>query len=334
MAKFSVILPVRNGGEYVKDCVNSILSQTLQDFNLVVLDNCSTDGTGEWLASLNNDKIIIYPSDRFLTIEENWARITTIPKNEFITLIGHDDILYPDFLANVNKLIQEYPNAGLYHTHFTFIDADGNIKRSSKPMCSFYSFNELLKGFLTQAIDSMGTGYVMRAKDYDEAGGIPVKYPSLLFADFELWLKLAEKGGMAVHPKTSFAFRVHQSTTGNSPDQKLHTGLELYTGFLASVSERNVDAKDVIKEHAAAMLLFYCKGFAHRLLRTPLDKRGGLTVKRWIEETRKMASILKIAGSYFPEKHGSIAMAKTIDSNIVLRKLFLFFKKIYSKPVM
>ena len=71
--KYSIILPVRNGGEYVKACVNTILSQTLQDFNLLVLDNCSTDGTSEWLTSLQNEKIILFPADKPLTIEENWG---------------------------------------------------------------------------------------------------------------------------------------------------------------------------------------------------------------------------------------------------------------------
>ena len=52
MKKFSIILPVRNGGEYVKDCVRSILSQTVDEFDLIVLDNCSTDGTVEWINSL------------------------------------------------------------------------------------------------------------------------------------------------------------------------------------------------------------------------------------------------------------------------------------------
>ena len=120
MNKYSIILPVRNGGEYVKACINNILSQTLQDFNLLVLDNCSTDGTSEWLASLKNEKIILFPAGKPLTIEENWGRIKDISKNEFITLIGHDDLLYPDFLKNIDSLIRAYPAAGLYHTHFHF----------------------------------------------------------------------------------------------------------------------------------------------------------------------------------------------------------------------
>src|SRR6185295_11425434 len=98
MSKYSIILPVRNGGEYVKDCINSILNQTLPDFGLHVLDNCSTDGTREWIESINDERITIYPGEKPLTIEENWSRIVSIPKNEFITLIGHDDILFPGYL--------------------------------------------------------------------------------------------------------------------------------------------------------------------------------------------------------------------------------------------
>ena len=85
MPKYSVILPVRNGGEYVKESVNSVLAQYYSDFNFIILDNCSTDGTFEWLQSLTDERIILYPSDKSLTIEQNWARVLTIPKNEFIT---------------------------------------------------------------------------------------------------------------------------------------------------------------------------------------------------------------------------------------------------------
>ncbi len=105
MKKFSIILPVRNGGEYVKECVGSILSQTLNDFNLLVLDNCSTDSTVEWLESLQDERITIFRSAVPLSIEENWGRIISIPKNEYITLIGHDDVLNPGYLKLMHALI-------------------------------------------------------------------------------------------------------------------------------------------------------------------------------------------------------------------------------------
>ncbi|MBA2745455.1 MAG: glycosyltransferase, partial [Flavisolibacter sp.] len=64
--KYSIILPVRNGGHYIKKCVASILSQTRQDYNLIVLENCSTDGTAEWLRNINNPKISVIEAPRSL----------------------------------------------------------------------------------------------------------------------------------------------------------------------------------------------------------------------------------------------------------------------------
>lgn len=329
--KYSIILPVHNGGHFVKECIKSIFAQTLQDFNLIVLENQSTDGTAEWLASLQNEKIVIIPAPKPLSIEENWSRIKDVPKNEFITLIGHDDILYPDFLECIDKLIQEHPDAGLYHTHFNFIDAAGKVIRNSKPMPAFLSFNNLLKGFLTQSVDSMGTGYVMRASDYNALGGIQVKYPNLLFADFELWLSLA-KNGMAVAEKTCFAFRVHQSTTGSSQDVKLHSGLALYVDFLAK-QNTSKESEKVIKQYAGKMLLFYCKGFCHRLLRTEQRLRNGITVTSFIEQTKSLAEKLGVKESYFPERVITIRIAALIDKHKFLRSLFLWIKKIYPRPI-
>lgn len=333
MSKYSIILPVRNGGSYVKDCVNSILGQTYTDFNFIVLDNCSTDGTLEWLQSLNDSRIVIIPSDKPLTIEENWGRIVSVQKNEFITLIGHDDILYPNFLEVIDKLVLSNPEASLFHTHFNFINAEGAIVRTSKPMLDRLRGYEFLEAFLKHSIDLMGTGYVMRSKDYDALNGIPIKYPSLLFADFELWLKLSLISYEAIAPDNCFAFRVHQSTTTTSQDEKLHRALDIFIDYLVELSVKDSKAKNAINLYGADFLLFYCKGFSHRLMRTPLVKRQGLTVNGFINYTKKLAIKLGVDKKYRPESLNAIKIAKLIDSNTVLSKLFLLFKKIVKQPI-
>jgi len=84
MNKFSIILPVHNGGEYVKECVKGILTQTVKNFDLLILENKSTDGTREWLGTLNDDRVKIYPAATLLSIEENWKRIAGIPKKNLL----------------------------------------------------------------------------------------------------------------------------------------------------------------------------------------------------------------------------------------------------------
>src|SRR4030095_13566809 len=106
--KFSIILPVKNGGGYVKECVQSILNQTYTGFNLHILENCSTDGTAQWLQTLKDERIIVYPADKPLSREENWGRILEMAKNDYITMIGHDDLLDKNYLEVLNELILKY----------------------------------------------------------------------------------------------------------------------------------------------------------------------------------------------------------------------------------
>ena len=332
MNKYSIILPVRNGGEYVKECVSSILAQSLGDLQLQVLDNCSTDGTRDYLESLKDERVKIYPAERSLTIEENWARVTTIPKNEFITLIGHDDVLDPNYLAVMDRLIQKHPGASLYQAHFRYINATGGTIRRCKPMDEIQSPQEFIAFFLSGLIDTMGTGFMMRAVDYDAAGGIPA-YPNLLFADFELWISLAGKSYKATAFEECFSFRIHQSTTATSADIKYHQAFARFNAFLKQLTASRPQYREVIERYALSFIHTYCKSLSHRLLRTPVGKRSGLTVKTFVAQCKKDADAVLPGNNYDPYAHFDVRLAKTVDSNALTLQAFLLFKKLYSKPV-
>jgi glycosyltransferase involved in cell wall biosynthesis len=334
MNQFSIILPVRNGGEYVKECVNSILAQTYQNFNLIVLDNNSSDGTKEWIESLNNNKITIYASTKDLTITENWARAVDVSKNEFMTLIGHDDILYPNYLQVINDLINEYPDASLYHTHFNYIGANGNIVRASKTMPLNADASIFTKLFLNSEIDTMGTGYVFKSHNYDKLGGIPVKYPSLLFADFELWFNLIEISYEAIARQNCFAFRIHQSTTTTSNNSVYLNAFEIFIQFLKS-KKNNSYLDKVIEQNSILYIKKYTQGLTHRLIKTPTQKRReNETVKQIISRVKFCANQLLPNNDFQPLNNFSVRLALWIDSSVLTRKLFLFVKTIYKKPVL
>ena len=332
MKKFSIILPVKNGGEYVKECIQSILSQTLNDFNLLVLDNFSNDGTLQWIQALNDEKIIIYRSEKPLSIEENWGRILSIPKNEFITLIGHDDILKPDYLNVMSELINKFPDASLYQTHFSYIDSGGKKIRSCKTMKESENGPEFLQSILQNKTDIVGTGFMMRSKDYDELGGIPM-YPNLLFADFELWLNLTGKNYKVTAIEEVFFFRLHQSTTSISSDVKYQQAFERFVYFLSGLKLKSHAYQQVISENADKFLMHYCKSLSHRILRTPKEKRENLSVKSILEKVKKYSILLTSTQQFNPLSNFTILFARIIDSNIISRNLFLLFKKIYSNPV-
>jgi glycosyltransferase involved in cell wall biosynthesis len=330
---YSIILPVRNGGEYLKECVNSILTQTLDTFNLIILENCSTDGTPEWIKKVNDPRILLIEADHALTIEENWARITKVPKNEFITLIGHDDLLDSNYLEVMDGLIKEHPSASLYQTHFRLIDSRGKKIRSCHPMDEKQMDHEFLGSVLKNQFDLFGTGFMVRSADYDAAGGIP-DYPNLLFADFQLWMEITKKSYKATSPKECFSYRIHQSTTKTSSDLKMHQAFKRFIHYLQSLKEKDPRINKVLQEQFLSFLLSYTKGLSHRLIRSSLKARKGLSVPGFLVESRKYAEQLIPGISFQPEKEPSIKLASFIDSNIFTRSLFRIWKKIYSKPIL
>ncbi len=333
MAKYSILLPVRNGGNYLKECIASILSQSMTDFNVIILENFSTDGTLEWIKSLNDKRIIIVPAQKPLSMAENWGRITGIAKNEFMTMIGADDILDSNYLEVMDSLINKHPDASLYQAHFRFIDSQGKIIRNCKPMKETETVAEFLGTIFNNTISIMGTGFMMRSLDYNKLGGIP-SYPDLLFADFELWLELTRISYKATALERTFSYRIHQeSATSISSYSKYALGFKKLMIYFKKLKQSDVRISDCITDNFTGFINYYCQGSAHKLLRTPVSKRDGVKVSDVLKGYKTFANELLPGSNYEPTKTLSIQLAKMIDSNFVTRNLFLLFKKIYKKPI-
>ena len=326
--KFSVILPVYNGGELIKECIKSILSQHISNFNLLVLDSNSKDDTVKYLESLNDNRIIIYKSEKDLSIVENWARIHTIPKNEFITLIGHDDILYPNYLQDLSDLIEKYPDASLYQTHFNYMDANGILIKPCKPMPLRQTVDEFLGAQMSQTIDSMGTGYMMRSKDFDLLGGMPTNYPNLIFADYELWMKLTQLSYKATSEKFCFNYRVHNSVSKITNGEVYAQAFQTYILYISTLL-KSEKIKEVIERYGHDFLIYFCQSLSHRILKTPFNKRT-IRVGKFIKQCDEMAKTLIPKQRFEPLKIFKIKIAKQLDAFNFISILFRKLKNITS----
>lgn len=333
MARYSVILPVRNGGNYLRECVQSILSQTVNDLELLVLENKSTDDTLEILASFNDPRIKIFPAPAPLSMEENWHRAVELPKSEFMTLIGHDDVLHSDYLSVMRELILAHPDASLYQTHFRYIDAAGNETGKCKQMEPVQQPDLAVSNFLCDRTDLMGTGFMMRSRDFEEAGGMPM-YPSLLFADMELWIELSCRNYLAVARQECFSYRKHPAaTTSSSSDAKFIQAFDLLVKYLVQLKVRKPQLAGVITRDGQELLRQYCQGITHKVLRTPKPARQTPSVAELIDTFRQYGKDL-CEGKFEPLDHKKIKAGKTIDSNVLFHSAFLLFKKLYHKPVL
>ena len=219
-AKFAIFMPVRNGANYIASAIDSILGQGVHDFVLIVLDNCSSDGTLAIARRYSDPRIVLVEGKDNLGIYASWHRAHTWLAEgrvnaEFVTVIGHDDLFYPDFLQNILELISAYPDASLYQTHFDLIDGDDAVRRPCRPIPA----REFAKDFFLARCafmrDSFGTGYVFRASDYVKVGGIP-DLPSLLWSDDLLVISLASLAYKACAGQCSFAYRLHYGSASGA----------------------------------------------------------------------------------------------------------------------
>lgn len=326
MNSFSIILPVYNGGEYVKTCVRSLLAQTFSDYNVIVLDNCSTDGTREWLLSLKDPKISVITSEKKLSIAENWGRIKDIEKNEFMTMIGHDDVLLPEYLSIMNALINEHPGASLYQAHFDFIDSKGNVIKSCQPMPGKMDAADFLKAQLTRTMDSMGTGYIMRSADYDNLGGIPANYPNLIFADYALWMMLTDQSYLAVSKQTAFQYRLHDSVSKVTNGEDYQRAFFMYLDFLKTHMLQNPSIKEVFQTNGHGYLMHFCESLSHRILKTPSERRE-VTVQSFIDKCMTYSSEMLPGQAFEPLKKRRISLALWFDKNATRRSAFKIIKQ-------
>jgi glycosyltransferase involved in cell wall biosynthesis len=259
VTRFSVVLPVRNGWPYVEQCVESVLAQSYPHFDLIVLDNQSTDNTVVWLKTKSDSRIRLYTSPAPLSIVESWGRAKNIEKHEYMTLIGHDDLLDPDFLATIKALIDRYPDGALYQTGSRLINSEGKTIRGCKAVPERESAAGYLKGRFLFERDIFGTGFVMRSADYDALGGLP-RFEKLFFADDALWLSLLRRSIKAADPSEHFAVRIHpDSESASTPSawSSLLTGLNQFSDFLKAFVETNPEARAVFDEFGAGFMLTY-----------------------------------------------------------------------------
>lgn len=115
---FSVLLPTRNGGEFLGNCIESILRDPRDDVELVVSDNANTDATVEVLSRWAGDqRLKVVRQTEVLSVTDNWNAALHQASGEYLLMMGDDDYLLPDYFSSMTDLIKKYdhPDCILYN---------------------------------------------------------------------------------------------------------------------------------------------------------------------------------------------------------------------------
>lgn len=190
--RFSIIVPLYNKVPYVKKALESICAQTFMDFECIVVDDGSTDGSLDVIQEVKSQepraksvRIIRQPNSGVAAARNNGVKAS---HGEYVCFLDADDWWEPEFLAEIDRLIMEYPDAGIYCTNYIYY----------KPGKTHVALNlergyiDYPKAYYEGSSMPVWTGATcMPRKVFDEMGGFPLGIK--LGEDFLLWAKTAIK---------------------------------------------------------------------------------------------------------------------------------------------
>jgi glycosyltransferase involved in cell wall biosynthesis len=125
---FSIVIPTYNRAALIETTLESVFRQTYRNYEVIVVDNCSTDNTDDVLAPYVRDGRI-----RFIKHDQNYERARSrntgmsAASGDFVTLLDSDDLMYPENLADAANFIAGNPETRAFHNLYHFVTPEGEV---------------------------------------------------------------------------------------------------------------------------------------------------------------------------------------------------------------
>jgi len=208
----SVIIPAWNQAQYLAESIRSVLAQTYDDYEIIVVDDGSTDETRAVVESFGNRIRYVWQENQGLAD----ARNTGIgeARGEYVALLDSDDAWLPSFLTSMMLLAKANPNAAVLYCGVIYVDHCGcYLPQSGRTR--ILPRDELYKTLLRFNFLIPST-IVMKRSVVMSAGLFDVAFRRL--QDWELWIRLMKQGQVFAGLDQSLVrYRVHSESLSNDP---------------------------------------------------------------------------------------------------------------------
>jgi glycosyltransferase involved in cell wall biosynthesis len=220
--RVSVCIPVYNGGAFLPQAVASVLHQSFTDFELLISDDASTDGSWEWLAAQSDPRMVCRRNDRNLGPEANWNRSLEGARGAYIKLFHQDDLLDPECLARQVAALDADPGAALTFCRRQIIDAGGRLIMTrgggwpEGPIAGAQVFRRCLRAGTNPIGEPCAV--LFRAEAARAAGPFDGREPYLI--DLDYWLRLLEHGSARFQDRPLASFRLSKGQWSSAIGRK------------------------------------------------------------------------------------------------------------------
>jgi glycosyltransferase involved in cell wall biosynthesis len=232
MPKVSVVLSSYNHAKYVAETIESVLSQTYQDFEFIITDDGSSDETVEVIKKFADPriKLFCFSNNQGACVAMN--NCIKEAKCEYIAVINSDDAWMPDKLEKQVNFLDRHPENGAVFGYAQFIDDEGNdLGYAHHYNRLFIQPNrtrfEWLRHFFESGNCLCHPSVLIRKQCYNEVGFYDERFAQL--PDFDFWIRLCMKYDIFIMPENLVKFRLCQSqgnASGNTPKNSSRVTLE------------------------------------------------------------------------------------------------------------
>ncbi|MGZ3689578.1 MAG: glycosyltransferase family 2 protein [Bdellovibrionota bacterium] len=195
----SIVLPTHNGAHFLAESVRSVVEQTYRDWELIIVDDASSDGTpaliADWMA--RDDRIRSLHNPVNLRLPASLNRGFAEARGTYLTWTSDDNLYRPHAIERMLEVLEGHPECGMVYTDFSEIDEEGKITKAIRVRES----RRLLSGNCVRA------SFLYRA----EAAKLVGNYREDLFLaeDWDYWLRIVERFPVRALHEDCYLYRWH-----------------------------------------------------------------------------------------------------------------------------
>ncbi|HRF59316.1 MAG TPA: glycosyltransferase [Fimbriimonadaceae bacterium] len=269
MARITVLLTCYNHLAYLPACLESVRAQTFRDFEILALDDGSTDGTREWLREQQDITMVFNESNlgTYGTLNVGLERAN----GELIAVLNDDDLWAPTKLERQVELLDRFPRVGLVHTDGGFIDGAGKPIDGSPLGFEFprTETGDVLLSLLYQN-KIIASAVLARRECFEHCGVFnPAYFGS---GDWEMWLRIAERYEIGYVDERLTFYRVHGENASHELDRIWRDDERLRDWIVTRIAEYEKKGYDAAALRRALAHNWACLGTVRTLNGDP--RRG------------------------------------------------------------
>jgi len=205
-------MPTYNYAQYLPEAIQSVLTQTFTDFELIIIDDCSRDKSAEIIAEYarKDRRIVARINDRNIGMVDNWNRSLTMARGEYIKFLFGDDVLADkNALEKMVAVLDADDGISLVAAARRVIDEASREQKvvSTYPGGTVYAGADIIKDCIFELKNRIGEPSAVLFRRKHAERGFDSRYRQIV--DMEMWFHILEQGNFVYLPEPLVSFRIH-----------------------------------------------------------------------------------------------------------------------------